>query len=141
MAIRVRKSTTENYRECLRGVAQEYFDSFCPRLKPLFPWVLVYVLPREQKTEGGLWMPDLDGQKKQHKATLEGIVLRIWGNGLHKHRYCEKDSTVTSILKTQLAVGDVVAFPHWAGWPPDPEHSRDFRMVKEYPTETSKQFP
>jgi co-chaperonin GroES (HSP10) len=129
-----------DYREQLRQLAQEYFESFCPRVKPLFPWVLVYVLPREQKTDGGLWLPDLDGQKKQHKATLEGIVLRVWGTW-HEHRYCEQGSTVTSILKTQLVAGDVVVFPHWAGWPPDPEHSRDFRMVKEYETETSKQFP
>src|ERR1035438_4246124 len=134
------KLLVPDYREKLRKLAQQYFESFCPRINPLFPWVLVYVLPKEQKVQG-IWMPDLDGQKKQHKATLEGIVLRIWSNGLYEHRYCAKDSTVTNILKTQLAVGDVVAFPHWAGWPPDPEHSKDFRMVKEYPTETSKQFP
>src|ERR1039458_8628922 len=121
------KLLVPDYREKLRKLAQQYFESFCPRINPLFPWVLVYVLPKEQKVQG-IWMPDLDGQKKQHKATLEGIVLQVWGDGRHASFYGSEMRTIF----TQLKVGDVVAFPHWAGWPPDPEHSKDFRMVKEY---------
>jgi len=136
------KQVVPDYREKLRKLAQQYFESFCPRVKPLFPWVLLYVLPKEQKTDGGLWMPDLDGQKKQHKATLEGIVLRTWDDGGFVRHLLNADGKSKSfVIATEFSPGDVVAFPHWAGWPPDPEHSRDFRMVKEYETETSKQFP
>ena len=140
----VKQPTDADYREKIRSTAQEFFESFCPNIKPLFPWVLVYVLPKEQKV-GELWLPDLDGQKKQHKATLEGIVLRIWatsyGVGLRENKWSEDGVAMSSVLETQLKLGDIVAFPHWAGWPPDPMHAADFRMVKEYPTETSKQFP
>ena len=131
-----------DYRDKLRDLAQKYFESFCPMVRPLFPWVLLYVLPKEQQVHG-IWLPDESGQKKQHKVTLEGIVLRVWGNGLREILSIKEGGrcSVARVFQTQLKVGDVVVFPHWAGWPPDPEHSRDFRMVKEYETETSKQFP
>lgn len=85
------------------------------RLRPLYPWVLVRVLPRTQK-QGSIYLPE-----KQNKPTIEGIVLRTYPDTVRerKPRSCA--------VKT----GDQVTFPHYEGLPIPflPEH--EYRIIKE----------
>jgi co-chaperonin GroES (HSP10) len=83
---------------------------------PKFPWVLVYVLPREQRI-GCLWVPD--DAKHQNKVTLEGVVVKIW----------KADHLP---IKTELKIGDHVLFPHSAGQPFANVSSNEFKVIKEY---------
>lgn len=82
---------------------------------PKFPWVLVYVLPREQRI-GSLWVPG--DEKHQNKVTLEGVVVKLWKADHLK-------------IKTALEVGDHVLFQHYAGQPFSFSSEQEFRMVKE----------
>lgn len=82
---------------------------------PKFPWVLVHVLPREQRV-GSLWVPG--DAKHQNKVTLEGVVVKIW-----KADHLD--------IKTELEIGDHVLFQHFAGQPFSNASAEDFRMIKE----------
>jgi len=82
---------------------------------PKFPWVLVYVLPREQRI-GTLWVPG--DAKSQNKVTLEGVVVKLWKADHLK-------------VKSNLEIGDHVLFQHHAGQPFADRSKDDFRVVKE----------
>ena len=123
----------QEYRDKLREIATEYINSLISypiRIINLrFPWCLIYVLPREQR-RGLVYLPDGNGQKKQNKTILEGIVLRVWKDE-------EKEKTVHHHVK----VGNHVLFPHWAGWPMSENSAAEFRLVKEYHTPLSVHTP
>ena len=97
------------------------------QLVPKHPWILLYVLPREQKI-GSLFIP-----QKHHKVSLEGLVLQTWGThneekGVIEHGVCKTRVTVhRSIFKP----GDHVLFPHWSGLPIPGMDEKYFRVVKE----------
>jgi len=82
---------------------------------PKFPWVLIHVLPREQRI-GSLWVPG--DAKHQNKVTLEGVVVKIW-----------KADHLS--VKTSLKLGDHILFPHYAGQPVDKRSDEEFRLVRE----------
>lgn len=83
---------------------------------PKFPWVLVHVLPREQRI-GSLWVPG--DAKHQNKVTLEGVVVRLWKADHLK-------------VKSELKIGDHVLFPHWVGQPFADRSAQDFKVIREY---------
>src|SRR5579864_5749771 len=82
---------------------------------PKFPWILVHVLPREQRI-GSLWVPG--DTKNQNKVTLEGVVVKLW-KADHLN------------IKSELAIGDHVCFPHYCGQPFSNASDQEFRLVKE----------
>jgi co-chaperonin GroES (HSP10) len=75
-------------------------------LQPLYPAVLVRVLPKETISRSGLiYLPD----EKVNKPIFEGIVLRTW-----------KDKTVhvkdkPYRMTCPVSAGDHILFPHWSG--------------------------
>lgn len=82
---------------------------------PRHPYVLVRVLPKEHKTEGGIWLAD----NAQNKPVYEGIVLSVWEPYQEERRVYDKDGerigTTFIDHKCELEVGDRVAFPHYEG--------------------------
>jgi co-chaperonin GroES (HSP10) len=94
---------------------------------PMHPWVLVYVLPREQKL-GKLFLPG-----SQQKVTLEGIVLSTWAQWTEERGFRENGVEKTRIVvhKSELSIGDHVLFPHWSGLPIPGMDETKFRVVKE----------
>jgi len=89
--------------------------------QPMYPWVLVKVLKREQK-HGSIVL--LEGSK-QNKPTHEGIVVTTWAP-------CSKPMKGKMVdIRSELKVGDHVLFPHWAGLPVAGLDVDDYRIVKE----------
>lgn len=86
---------------------------------PRHPYVLVRVLPKEHKTEGGIWLAD----NAQNKPVYEGIVLSVWKPYMETRvkELQSSDGSMCGTYKTEiyheceLQVGDRVAFPHYEG--------------------------
>ena len=98
-------------------------------LRPMFPWVFVLVLRREQKV-GSIVLPE----HEQHKVTHEGVVLATWSPYTHESTKRTKDGaeyTQLVMRKSALKTGDHVIFPHWAGLPLSGFDSSRFRVIKE----------
>jgi len=97
---------------------QEFHTEYA-EFYPKYPWVLVYILPREQRI-GSIWVPD--DAKKQNKVTLEGVVVRLW-----QPYWSEENQAIAS----ELLIGDHVLFSHSAGQPFNDKSKDEFRLVKE----------
>src|SRR5476651_1845038 len=61
---RLREACFEVYNESAGG----------RRFKPMRPWVLVRVLPKEHTTPGGIIL----AEKEQNKIAYEGLVIEVW---------------------------------------------------------------
>lgn len=88
----------------LDQLAIALFTKHESQFTPLHPWVLVRVLPREQRV-GQIWLPN---NKSQNKPVHEGIVLSTWK---------QFTSQKGKLIQTELVPGDHVCYPHWAGQP------------------------
>ena len=111
------------------------------RIRPLFPYCVVYVLPRDRMSRGGIVLPDYAGSGAQAKLTEEGIILRVWfGEKKILFKRDGKDCEMT--IRSDMQPGDHVLFPHWAGQPLPGESWPDarFRFVKEYTNSGSSLF-
>jgi co-chaperonin GroES (HSP10) len=95
--------------------------------QPRHPWVLVYVLPREQKI-GSLYIPG-----KHQKVSLEGVVLATWNEWAEEKGVVEQGVRWTRVVvhRSELEVGQHVVFPHWSGLPIPGMDEEKFRIVKE----------
>jgi co-chaperonin GroES (HSP10) len=60
--------------EELRKLVTKLYKEAGVEVEPLYPRVLVRVLPREQETKSGIWLPD----RQQNKPALEGVVLKTY---------------------------------------------------------------
>lgn len=114
-------------------------------VKPMFPKVLVRLLPREQQTKAGLWLPDGAQNKPVHEGvvldTYESFWYDIWKSKLHyvaitSPTLLDEDDHIQAIWQ-ECAVkpGDHVVFPHMAlgitpVWPLD-DGRGDYRLVPE----------
>jgi co-chaperonin GroES (HSP10) len=88
---------------------------------PMYPWIFVRVLPREQKV-GSIYM--VEGPK-QNKPMHEGIVLATW-------QPCQRPVKGKLVdLTPDVKPGDHVLFNHWAGLPVVGYNDKHFRIVKE----------
>ena len=102
------------------------------RFKPIHPYVLVRVLPKEFKTEGGIWLADV----AQNKPLYEGIVLETW-RPYEEYRPVydvEGERSGTTIIKHECAlkIGDRISFPHFEGMPAaDYLDDKYYRFVRE----------
>lgn len=72
---------------------------------PRYPYVLVRKVPREIFSKNGIWLPNMQG-KGPGKPIGEGVVIRTWEPHEGKR-------------KSELSPGDLVTFPHYAGYPAD----------------------
>jgi co-chaperonin GroES (HSP10) len=122
--------------EQINKLTQELYDNAERRFLPAFPWVMVYVLEKEQKTKSGLIIQALE----QNKPVTEGIVLATWKpfiKHLQKHllEVTEDHAGVlvptTVDMQSSLKPGDHVLFPHWSGLPVLGFDDKRFRIVKE----------
>lgn len=114
---------------------------------PMFPKVLVRLLPREHKTKAGLWVPD----GAQNKPVHEGIVLEtykpfwrsIWKltdidsyKVITSHTLLDEQDRIQAIWQEcAVKAGDHIIFPYMAlgitpVWPLD-DGRGDYRLVPE----------
>jgi co-chaperonin GroES (HSP10) len=112
---------------------------------PLFPKVLVRLLPKEHRTKQGLWLPE----SSQNKPVHEGIVLETYKPFWHdvwQSRESYVKITSPALLDEEehlqaiwqecaVKTGDHVVFPHMAlgitpVWPLD-DGRGDYRLVPE----------
>lgn len=108
----------------------------------LRPWILVRVLPKEHKTEGGIWLAEV----QQNKIVYEGIVLKTWPSyeeeiktkktmvkDFERHIYGEAIIEVRiQRHKSVLEIGDRVVFSHYVGLPlGEYLDDRYYRIVRE----------
>lgn len=102
----------------LNALAEELYGESNRMFTPMFPWVFVRVLKKQQQV-GSIILPDID----QNKTVAEGIVLAVWK--MHPRRQYKdyKEST--------LAPGDHVLFNYWAGVPITGHKPEYYRCVKE----------
>jgi co-chaperonin GroES (HSP10) len=103
----------------LDRMAIELFTQHEAQFTPLYPWVLIRVLPREQRYMGRIILPD---NKSQNKPVHEGIVLHTWMPRLDKKN---------KVMYSELHPGDHVVYPHFAGLPIPGWDERYYRIVPE----------
>jgi co-chaperonin GroES (HSP10) len=92
-------------KKLVEAVLEEY-KALGIGFEPLYPAVLIRVLPKEHMTHGGLWLPDT----KQNKPIYEGIVLRTY-----PPKRIKLDDGSWRTMDSGLEVGDHICFPHWSG--------------------------
>jgi len=119
--------TTEEKEKALDKIAQDLYQGN-RMFTPLFPWVFVRVLPKEQVRPSGIILP-----AKQNKIFHEGIVLAVWKTGVTSHE------GHLQVRKSELCPGDHVLFPHWAGLPISGFSEERYRVVKEQEWSTEKE--
>lgn len=141
----VQYEPVEEIRENERRIAEEGIERYTQWLyrqsnrtfTPCYPWVLVWVLDKEQVTEAGVVLPGFE----QNKTVHEGIVVATWKpftkelgtgpvNGERVWRTVEKES--------QFTPGQHILFPHWAGAPLHGFNDKRWRVVKEEEWSESK---
>lgn len=133
--------TVEELEKELSAICQKIYDLNIGgrNVKLINKWVLVRVLPKEHKTEGGIWL----AETSQNKPIYESIVIKVWepyeeefkvsatstyNEVLGEQRYFYK--TVTH--KSSYKAGDRVIFQHFVGLPlADYLDDRYYRIVKE----------
>lgn len=148
--------TTEQ-KELLRILVTRLYEECGIEVSPLYPKVLIRVLPKEQK-KGEIWLPE---GTKQNKPTWEGIVIKVYEPFFQKIYLSEADwvkdnpdPAVRYMQRVECALkpGDHVLFPHIEYgvvpvWPLDGGVG-DYRMIPEsiilgkleYERETTKKW-
>lgn len=117
----------------LSSICQEIYELGARQLTPIHPYVLVRVLPKEHITEGGIIL----AETAQNKIIYEGVVLAVWKsyNEFRTKNYEGPPSmteTITIHHRSDLSVGDRVAFPHYEGVPVGEWlDDRYYRLIRE----------
>lgn len=106
----------EEKEKQLNVLAQELYASHERAFLPLYPWVFVRVLKKDQTYKGLLHLPETD----QNKTIHEGIVLGTW-------EPCRRSEW----RESQLYPGAHVLFPHWAGLPIAGYSTERYRVIRE----------
>lgn len=128
-------------KELLRILISRLYRECGVEVEPMYPKVLVRVLPREQQTKGGIILPE---GAKQNKPVLEGVVLKTYKPFFQKIYLADADwvredpaPEVKYLQKAECCVkpGDHILFPHIEFgivpvWPLD-DGVGDYRMVPE----------
>jgi co-chaperonin GroES (HSP10) len=134
---RMTDTKREESEEMVDILAQELYATSKRCFTPVYPWVFVRVLPKEQITAGGIVLPMHD----QNKTVHEGIVLAIWKPVEHVATELNKDGVDWRSSQTRdyrrrpvqsdLKAGDHVLFQHWAGIPVEGFSEKRYRVVKD----------
>jgi hypothetical protein len=135
----------EKRMDALKELVAKEFEERHIEMEPLYPRILVRVLPKPQQ-KNGIILPDND----QNKPTHEGVVLRVykpfwqtWRKVKEKWEYDatpytleDADGDITKIWKeSPVQPGDHILFPHidygiTPVWPLD-DGKGEFRLVPE----------
>lgn len=122
-------------REELRKLITKMYEETGAEVDPTFPRVLVRLLPKEQQTMSGLWLPD----QQQNKPTAEGVVLKTYKPFTLSRGMARSKSAIELLdkpveIKPSVGPGDHVLFSHYEGIPvPRLDGGRgDYRLVDEF---------
>lgn len=146
MTIRTSKVSDATYdaiaklEEQLRKTVLEIYEKSkgARRFTPLYPWLLVRVLPKLQEVAGNLVLP-----QTQNKVMYEGIVLATWQahirrmwhkpNGLLLDKPSGHGKFVEVEMHSNYSVGDRIIFPHFEGQPYEllTGEDKQYRLVRE----------
>jgi hypothetical protein len=120
-------SNAPDIEKQLYELAQHAYLHYERTVQPLYPWLLLYVLPKEDQVRG-IIRPDV-----QNKVMYEGIVLSTWRPRLEDVSVRENGTLriETHIRKSQMELGDHILFPHWVGLPCPWLPEERFRMIEE----------
>jgi co-chaperonin GroES (HSP10) len=138
---------TQQEEYSLRELATKQYLEAGIHVMPLFPKILVRLVPKSFVTKGGIVLP---GDREQNKPTHEGVVLETYKPFKQKVRskmedwYCtrseevllDEDGKYIEIQQTcEVQPGDHVLFPYMAPnitpvWPLD-EGKGNYRLIEE----------
>ena len=126
----VDQMTVESKLELMKLISQDLYDNSRRAFRPMYPWVFVQVLPKEQMYHGLIHTVS-----DQNKPVHEGIVLATWAP-FEKHtgqRLLTTGATVEKyiMIKSEFDPGDHVLFPHWAGRDITGFSEEKYRVVRE----------
>ena len=124
------KERITDYEESLATIEEAAGNLFRMgrMFRPMFPWVFVYVLQKEQKS-GQIILPT-----DQNKPMHEAIVLATW----EKNTRVDKKNRL-GVFESELTAGDHVLIHHWAGYPISNYDAKRFRLVRELDWHETKQ--
>ena len=118
---------TEERLAKIDGLCQELYEANT-MFTPLYPWVFVLVCQKAHQV-GGIYVPE-----KQNKPMHEGIVLATWRDKVFERRVATSDgkhATRFETKRSEMMLGDHVAFHHSAGQPAWGYDPARFRAVRE----------
>lgn len=113
----------------LSFIAQQIYEMGERRIQPLWPWLLIRLVPKEQ-SRNGLVLPENFGASTQNKPLFEGIVLETWKP--HWRRIKELGENKDHYRMSDLMIGDRVLFPSFAGVPVHFLDVNNYRLVREW---------
>jgi hypothetical protein len=136
--------------EELKSLVTELYQEHDMTIEPIYPRILVRVLPREQQTKGRIILPEF----KQNKPTEEGIVIQVykpfWQTISKIPKAYENDFEIRNKAveldekgypkkvwnESPVQPGDHVVFPHMAFgivpvWPLD-DGKGNYKMIPEW---------
>ncbi len=133
-------------KEKLAELVTKLYQESDVTIKPTFPRLLVRLLPREQQTKGGIYLPE---GEKQNKPVHEGVVLDTyepfwqsvsktaeWEKLKSHHVVMDEHDVVRKVWQEcAVKIGDHVTFAHMAFgitpvWPLDGGVG-EYRLVPE----------
>lgn len=121
----------ENLEKQFSDLAQTIYEQAERRLHPCYPWVLVRLVPKEQKI-GHIIMADNVGSKGQNKPLYEAIVLTTWKPFVQSYSSFRHEGVeYHKQMKSDFKPGDRVVFPHHSGLPVNFLDERNYRIVRE----------
>lgn len=144
MPVKVKKKTElELLEELFAKLAQKIYEKSESRIKPTWPWVLIRLVPKEQR-HGSLYLPDNAGAAAQNKPLWEGIVLETWEPHWSRVRQLRDGTSFKAGERSEevwrqsdFKRGDRILFPHYAGLPPHEKlDSNKYRLVREWTFDT-----
>ena len=123
--------SVESLEKQFSDLAQEIYERGERRIAPSYPWILVRVVPKEQKV-GHIIMSENAGNKEQNKPLYEAIVLKTWKPFVQDYCAFEDDSVqYHKQMTSEFIPGDRVLFPHHSGLPINFLDERKYRLVRE----------
>jgi co-chaperonin GroES (HSP10) len=118
--------------ERFSGLAQKIYAEGTRKILPTYPWVLIRVIPKEQKL-GGIYLPDNAGSAQQNKPLYEGIVLVTWKPFVDKLKPVkEGGAEYYRERKSEFVPGDRILYPSFAGLPVNFLDETKYRLVREW---------
>jgi len=132
------KPPMEVLEERLHELAQMIYETGERRIQPTWPWVLLRVVPKEQRY-GSLYLPDSTGASQQNKPLWEGIVLETWPAHWSRVKGTMTGNTFESVgreheiwRESDFKRGDRCLFPSFAGLPVNFLDEQKYRLVREW---------
>lgn len=123
----LKDASVEGLSDIVGKFARELADRVAPTITLKYPWVLVRVLPRENKV-GSIVIPGSAQGIGQNKPVHEGIVLHTWKPWVKQ--WTKNGEAYLHHVKPSVKLGDHVLFHHWAGQELYGFDKQEFRVVR-----------